>query len=424
MAAGGSRDNLGARATPVKGACRLCTGFFALVIGLGLAGVATAHTRSQSFSSWLIRDGQVRMTFSIRSIEATRLPLIEGDIGNINALLLAHLAPRIAVAVRGEACRSDDGPRALAAQPGYLRVEWHFACPAATSIEITNDAFFVLASSHIHFARVRVGDGPAMEHLFTDAERRHVISVGGGPMAERRGASFGAYVILGAKHILTGFDHIAFLLALLLLCRRVREVVFLVSGFTLGHSITLSIAALGMVHPNVPVIEALIGFTIALVAAENIGVTAHASRVIAVVGGTAFAALALLRVIGEIGPPAVMLFGLALFTVCYLLLSETQEAAARIRPALTILFGLIHGFGFASVLTVIGLPTNRVVPALFGFNLGVEIGQLGIVTALGIVAMMVAQRRPEAAHRIGLDMASAALCGLGLFWFVQRAFVQ
>ena len=83
--------------------------------------------------------------------------------------------------------------------------------------------------------------------------------------------SFGAYVALGVEHILIGVDHIAFLLALLILCRRPREVVLMVTGFTLGHSITLTLAVLGVVEPHAPVIEALIGFTIALVAVENVG---------------------------------------------------------------------------------------------------------------------------------------------------------
>jgi len=103
-------------------------------------------------------------------------------------------------------------------------------------------------------------------------------------------------------------------------------------------------------------------------------------------------------------------------------LVETQEQAARLRPLLTVLFGLIHGFGFASVLMDIGLPTHRLVPALLGFNIGVEIGQLGIVAALWSVGTLVVQRFPAADYRLAVDAISAGLCGLGLFWFISRAF--
>ena len=396
-------------------------GLLALAIGLVVVAPASAHTRSQSFSFWHLKDGQVRLSFSVQALEATRLGLIEGDILDLNELLVKHLASRIAVSAGGAACRTVTGPQARAAQAGYLRVEWRFACPTAGPLEIANDAFFAVAPSHVHFARVRVGDGPPVEYLFTDSERRRVIAADRQEKPASPATSFGAYVLLGIEHILVGVDHIAFLLALLLLCRRVREVVFMVTGFTLGHSLTLSLAVLGIVKPNVPVIEALIGFTIALVAAENIGVTANASTEIAVRAGVALAVLALLKMFGHIGPPAITLIGLAIFTLCYLSLAATQKRATRLRPLLTVLFGLIHGFGFASVLMQIGLPTDRLVPALLGFNIGVEIGQLGIVAALWIVGTQVVRRFPAADYRLTTDAASAALCGLGLFWFVTRA---
>ena len=102
---------------------------------------------------------------------------------------------------------------------------------------------------------------------------------------------------------MSGVDHLAFVLALLLLCRRVREVVFMVSGFTLGHSLTLSLAVLGVVEPNVPVIEALIGFTIALVAAENIGITSGTGRRLGLIAGLGLVGCGLLRGLTGLGLP-------------------------------------------------------------------------------------------------------------------------
>ena len=395
--------------------------FLAVAVGLVVAHPAFAHTRSQSFSSWYIKAGQVRMSFTVRALEATRLGLLEGGTADLNELLVKHLASRIAVRAGGEPCRTAAGPQPRPAREGYLRVEWRFACPSAGPVEVSNDAFFAVAPSHVHYARVRVGDGPPAEYLFSDGERRRVVTADGQGQPASWKSSFGAHALLGVRHILIGVDHIAFLLALLLLCRRVREVVLMVTGFTLGHSLTLSLAVLGIVTPNVPVIEALIGFTIALVAAENIGVTAHANREIAAITGAAFVALTLLATLGHTGLPALTMLGLAIFTPCYFSLAETQESAARLRPLLTILFGLIHGFGFASVLMDMRLPTDRLVPALLGFNIGVELGQLGIVAALWGCGMLLVRRSPAADYRLATDVASAALCGLGLFWFVTRA---
>ena len=119
--------------------------------------------------------------------------------------------------------------------------------------------------------------------------------------------------------------------------------------------------------------------------------------------------------------PAITLIGLAIFSLCYLLLADTQERATRLRPLLTVLFGLIHRFSFASVLIETRLPTDRLVPALLGFNIGVELGQLGIVAALWIAGTLVVRRSPAADYQLTADAASAALCALGLFLFATRA---
>ena len=117
-----------------------------------------------------------------------------------------------------------------------------------------------------------------------------------------------------------------------------------------------------------------------------------------------------------------VILGLALFTACYLGLVSTPGASRRFRPAITLLFGLVHGFGFASVLAEIGLPRERLLAGLFGFNLGVELGQLAVVGA--IVAVGAAARAAAAARWRGVaaDVLSSALCALGLFWFLTRAY--
>lgn len=385
------------------------------------AAPVSAHTRSQSFSSWYIHDGQVRLSFNVQALEATRLGLLENGTSQLSEVLMQHLASSISLHVGQDPCRTVAGPQARAAREGYLRVEWRFACSTRGPIEIVNNAFFAVASSHIHYARVRQGDHRAVELLFTNSARRHRIATDEQTTAASRGASFLAYLQLGVEHIVVGVDHLAFLLALVLFCRRVRELMYLVTGFTLGHSLTLSLAALGIVNPNIPVIEALIGFTIALVAAENVGVTTGANRQIACVLSGALLIFALLKSFFHLGIPLATLVGLALFTGCYLPLMDTPARALRWRPMLTMLFGLVHGFGFASVLLEIGLPTDRLIAALVGFNVGVEIGQLGIVAGLWLIGLQFMNRFPSVNHQRILEATSAVLCALGLFWFVGRA---
>lgn len=387
-----------------------------------LPHAAFAHTRSQSFSSWYIHDDQVWLSFSVQSLEATRLGVLEDKVADLNEVLVRHLSSRLHVRANGETCLTVTGPQAHAAREGYLRVEWRFMCPSHHVIEIVNNAFFEVASSHVHYARVRVGNRRPSEYLFTNTERRRLFAVDMYSQPDSSTASFISYLWLGVEHILIGIDHIAFLVALLLLCRRLREVLLMVTGFTVGHSVTLSLAALGVVTPDISVIEALIGFSIALVAAENIGVAVGANRQIALVARAMLLMFMLAKVFAGIGLPIVTLVGLAVFTSCYFPLIDTQTQAVRWRPVLTTLFGFIHGFGFASVLLEIGLPTGRLAAAMFGFNLGVEIGQLGIVALCWTIGCMLTRFYPSAAYGLAPHAASAALCALGLFWFVGRAF--
>jgi hypothetical protein len=120
--------------------------------------------------------------------------------------------------------------------------------------------------------------------------------------------------------------------------------------------------------------------------------------------------------------PAGALAGLALFSACHFGLLARVERPARLRAAVAFAFGLIHGFGFAGVLAEMALPAERLVPALLGFNVGVELGQLAIVAVAWPVLALLARVADGRPHRWIAELGSAAVCGLGLFWFLTRAF--
>jgi hypothetical protein len=126
--------------------------------------------------------------------------------------------------------------------------------------------------------------------------------------------------------------------------------------------------------------------------------------------------------LAHVGLPLTTLTGMAIFTFCYLPLATSRDEAARHRLALTLVFGLIHGLGFASVLMEVGLPASRLAGALFAFNVGVEAGQLAIVAVLGGLAAAGDLYLRPAQRRWFADASSAALFGLGVYWFVGRAF--
>src|SRR5205823_877316 len=143
--------------------------------------------------------------------------------------------------------------------------------------------------------------------------------------------------------------------------------------------LTLAVAALGWMRPERAPIEALIGLSIALVAAENVWLTGVRGRALpaTIAGGLAILAIVAAAGIGRV--PPLTLAGLGLFAACYFPLLGRVARPATLRWGLAFLFGLVHGFGFAAVLTEARLEPGRLVRALVGFNAGVEAGQLAIV---------------------------------------------
>ncbi|MEO8499603.1 MAG: HupE/UreJ family protein [Vicinamibacteria bacterium] len=185
------------------------------------------------------------------------------------------------------------------------------------------------------------------------------------------------FVLSGIEHILIGPDHVLFLIGLLLLRGSMKRLALIVTAFTLGHSLTLSLAALDIVSPPSRLVEPLIALTIIVVGADNLLVLGAAPR--------------------------------------------ERRPTKDIRAWLAASFGLVHGFGFASVLKEFGLPRAALGWSLFAFNLGVEIGQLAIVVAVASSLAALATRSPRGGSRVA-RAGSILVILAGTFWFVQRTF--
>jgi len=227
---------------------------------------------------------------------------------------------------------------------------------------------------------------------------------------------------MGIMHIFTGVDHMSFLLGLVLISRRLRDLVFVVTGFTIGHSATLALAVTGIIRPHAEFIDALVALTIAMIGAENVAVATHRPGLVATgVGGTLLV-MAAASALGLGGLPSLLLLGAGLFAANYLMLSGHLRDAARLRIVVTVVFGLIHGFGFAADLLELRLPSGQLFSILLGFNLGVEVGQLTLVlVALGLVALLV-KARLALPRPIVVDTLSAGLVALGMYWFISRSY--
>lgn len=177
------------------------------------------------------------------------------------------------------------------------------------------------------------------------------------------------FIKLGVEHIWTGYDHLLFLFALLVVCRSFRSIVGIISCFTLAHSLTLALATLDVLALPPRLVEAAIAVSIVYVGAENLW---------------------------------------------------RRGEEPRGRWALTFAFGLIHGFGFASVLRDLGVGTigQGIGMPLFTFNLGVEVGQ--IVIAAIVLPLVWQLRKREWFVRRGVPALSAVVVVAGLYWLVER----
>ena len=382
----------------------------ALLAALAFAGPAAAHSRGTSYSDWTLTADGAQVKARVSMLELTRLALDPAEDGYARQVA-GLLQDSLQLWADGARCEAG-GFTASAGDDGWVTARGTYKCAGAGERAIRTTLFQSVAPSHLHFARVTFADGSVRERVLTYAEPAFAI----GESPDLSG-SFIRYVKLGIGHILSGPDHMAFVLALMLLASTLTEVALVATGFTIAHSLTLAAAVLGLVTVQPAAIEALIGFSIALVAAENLWLRSGRERWMPWLLTAILAALAAL---GATRLPFTVLCGLALFTACYFALAERSARATRLRVAVAFIFGLVHGFGFAGALTELRLPTERLAAALAGFNTGVECGQLLVILAAWPLLKLLA-RKPGAGAVTG-DAVSACLCALGTFWFVTRSF--
>ncbi len=393
-------------------------------LALLCACMAQAHERSESTSHWTLVNGELHGIVTARSREVTRLTIPGDSYASLAQIFSAHVERSVAASVDGTPCTLRQAPAILESEPGYLRVDLRMHCGAGDLLTLKLGLFFGVAPSHHHFLYVESGQA-----------RREAILTASAPTAglELRSTNgsrthFLQFIGMGIEHIATGIDHLAFLLALLISARTARQVLAIVTGFTLGHSLTLSLAVLGVVQANRGAVECLIGLTIALAAAQNL---IRGEREGRLAGLAAIAITAsLLLIPSDLRPemPMALIMAIAVATgsaVWLASMSPTREPTFFIPARFTMAagFGLIHGLGFASALQDLHLPRPLLLESLFGFNVGVEIGQLVVVVAAVVLIKSVGKIVPAAQRRSEMSgaLASAALLAAGLAWFLTRA---
>ena len=243
---------------------------------------------------------------------------------------------------------------------------------------------FPFVPNHETFVSV-YRDGVLLRHDVLTVEHPVLRVFGSGTAGAA--AVLRTFVPAGIHHIAIGPDHILFVLGLLLLGGGLARLLKIITSFTIAHSITLALASLGLVRLPSRVVEPLIALSIVFVAVETL--RAQWSAEPAGSGATA----------------------------------DRGERARDRRALLAFGFGLVHGFGFASVLAEFGLPREALGWSLAGFNVGVEIGQ-AVIVLLVAPALAWLTRRAPAVHARLVRVLAAGIAAAGGFWFVQRLLVR
>lgn len=325
------------------------------------AAPASAHVASLSTARITVDEAEVRLSLSVNSVdvEAAFGPGLSPD------EIAARLLPLSRIATTGgEACTPTLA--GLRSEGEHLVADSTWDCPPGAPLQYESELWRDLDPQARQLVIIV---GPAGEgQALLDSERSTVeldASTGGlGDVAWR-------FLVSGVEHIFLGYDHIAFLLAVVLWGRRFLPLLKVVTAFTVAHSITLSLAATGALEIPGEIIEPLIALSIVFVAAENFFV----------------------RNIDK-------------------------------RWRITFFLGLIHGFGFAGALAEFGLPKDSLLTALATFNLGVELGQVAILCLalpllLAIERFVLGMRNAMPSPRLVYGL-SVPILALGCWWSLER----
>ena len=260
---------------------------------------------------------------------------------------------------------TDLGEREWAYEGTGVRIDWKMRCtrPLAGA-QIRVDGLAENQSAAL--LRIEWSDGAVVQGMLNGEHRSYVV-----PQAVRPLAVAMDYARMGVGHILSGVDHLLFVLGLMLLVAGRRRLVWTITAFTAGHSVTLALAALGMLRYPVDLVEFAIALSIFVVAVE-------------------------------------------------LTRERTDRHWLRHRPWLAAgLFGLLHGMGFAGALLEVGLPAGEIPLALLTFNIGIELGQLLFVAAVLLFAVV--WRRLPLAPRPWLQWVPVYAIGVpSAYWCLER----
>ena len=384
-----------------------------------------AHYFSESFSKWNVVDNKVEANFSLLTLESTRIFQVENyqkimfeeNLSETDVFKI-YLSQHLKVTSEGKSCSLVDEIKELNSQEGSLNLSLNFECPSNKEIKIINNALFNLVQSHIHIARIYIDNNLYTEKalFFNDQS----IDLNEEKENNSFSNSFYKFFSLGLDHILSGYDHLLFILGLLLLVTNLKRLLLVITGFTIGHSLTLSLSVINIIQVKSSLVEALIGYTIMFVGLEYLYKENNDHRVSMIFITT----LSLLLLIfgNLINPnfPYFLILGILLFSLGYFYLLKNLNSENNLLSIITIIFGLIHGFGFGGFLLGSKISSENIFSGLLGFNLGVEVGQIIFVLLILLIYKLLMTLKITKIIEVMKNLSFFAVVFFGFFFFIQR----
>ena len=396
-----------------------------VIILFFLLSPLNAHYFSESFSKWNVVDNKVEANFSLLTLESTRIFQVENyqkimfeeNLSETDVFKI-YLSQHLKVTSEGKNCSLVDEIKELNSQEGNLNLSLNFECPSNKEIKIINNALFNLVQSHIHIARIYIDNNLYTEKalFFNDQS----IDLNEEKENNSFSNSFYKFFSLGLDHILSGYDHLLFILGLLLLVTNLKRLLLVITGFTIGHSLTLSLSVINIIQVKSSLVEALIGYTIMFVGLEYLYKENNDHRVSMIFITT----LSLLLLIfgNLINPnfPYFLILGILLFSLGYFYLLKNLNSENNLLSIITIIFGLIHGFGFGGFLLGSKISSENIFSGLLGFNLGVEVGQIIFVLLILLIYKLLMTLKITRIIEVMKNLSFFAVVFFGFFFFIQR----
>ncbi|MBT3982817.1 MAG: hypothetical protein HOE90_15770 [Bacteriovoracaceae bacterium] len=385
-----------------------------VLFSLIFCSLCFGHTKSDSYSTWKIKESSLLGTISFRKTEIERISKLYFH-KNYSSINFSEFLRKIFIVTSSnQECLATSRFQKIRSSIDYIAFVGSFKCQDSKNIQLQIESIFSLIPRHLHFAKVGGED-----YFFSEDNNSHKIFGAKSDSATVKPARALEMLVKGIKHVSFGIDHILFLIVLIISFSSLKEITLLVSGFTIGHFISLVLSTQVIFPVSGASIESLIGFSISIVCIEYL-LTRHQLRSFEKIWAFLVpAGIVMILLFGSKTFSSFEILALAGFVCFHLAYVKKGVKNLFYSGVITTLVGVVHGFGFQGYFQNVGGASA--LTNVFLFNIGVELGQLMIVAAT-ILAMKLFKDRMQPAYResfLKLSMSTAYF--VGFFWFSSRA---